>query len=282
MQQDGNTEISGAQRQLRQRRRFSVFSAACAAALAVALVLLSVFALDLNLGRLKDSFGWVEHTNEVLRQIAIIDGTVLAGESGERGYLLTGDDSYRDSYVQARDAIGGQMDALAQLLSDSPAQLQRLQALRKLIVARFDEFGRAVASGPDRLPEALAVLKTARAEQLTPAIRNHLAELRQDELALLDQRQRRAERDSVIANLLAVAAGALALLSLGLGLVLFQRQRERHRIAQLQSELIHVSRLNTMGQTASMLAHEVKQPLAATTNYLQGARRLVEAGASTA
>lgn len=56
-----------------------------------------------------------------------------------------------------------------------------------------------------------------------------------------------------------------------------RRARER-RLAELQSELVHVSRLNELGQMASALAHEVTQPLAAITNYLNGARRLLAAG----
>ena len=261
----------------RKRPRFAAFSAAGAAALAVALVLLSVFALDLNLNRLKDSFGWVEHTDQVLLQLATIEATVIDAESGERGYLLTGNAAYLDSYTRARDAIGGQMDVLTALLSDRSEQMQRVHSLRPLIDSRFAEFERVVALGPARMEQALAILKTARAEQLTPKIADGLAQLRRTELALLDERQRRAQRDAARANLLAVAAGVLALTSLALGLFLLQRQRSRHRIQQLQSELIHVSRLNTMGQTASMLAHEMKQPLTATANYLQGARRLVEA-----
>ena len=47
---------------------------------------------------------------------------------------------------------------------------------------------------------------------------------------------------------------------------------------QLQSELIHVSRLNELGQLVSALAHEVNQPLAAMANYINGARRLIAAG----
>jgi two-component system, LuxR family, sensor kinase FixL len=254
----------------------ALFSAAGAAALAVALVLLSVFALNLNLGRLKDSFGWVEHTDEVLLQLTRIEATLIDGESSERGYLLTGNADYLATYEHARDNVGGEMDRLAVLVSDDAEQMQRIRTLRPLMTARFAEFQRVVDLGPDHMAEALAILKTARVEQFTPRIRSALAELRQTELGLLAERQRRAERESATATLLAIAAGVLALASLGLGLFLLQRQRSRYRIRQLQSELIHVSRLNTMGQTASMLAHEMKQPLTATANYLRGARRMVE------
>jgi len=49
------------------------------------------------------------------------------------------------------------------------------------------------------------------------------------------------------------------------------------RIRQLQEELAHAGRLNTMGEMASGLAHEVNQPLAAIMSYADGAlRRLNE------
>ncbi|SEP17711.1 His Kinase A (phospho-acceptor) domain-containing protein [Rhodospirillales bacterium URHD0017] len=53
-----------------------------------------------------------------------------------------------------------------------------------------------------------------------------------------------------------------------------ERQRTRQRLQELQAELSHVSRVSEMGQMASALAHEINQPLAAASNYLQAARRL--------
>jgi two-component system sensor kinase FixL len=43
----------------------------------------------------------------------------------------------------------------------------------------------------------------------------------------------------------------------------------------LQSELLHASRLSVMGQMASTLAHELNQPLTAVVNYLEAARQLL-------
>jgi two-component system sensor kinase FixL len=54
------------------------------------------------------------------------------------------------------------------------------------------------------------------------------------------------------------------------------RRREGERLLhEMQSELVHISRLSTMGEMASALAHELNQPLAAISNYLQGAKRLL-------
>ncbi len=59
---------------------------------------------------------------------------------------------------------------------------------------------------------------------------------------------------------------------------LTERQEREHRLDELQSELIHIARLNELGQMVSALAHEVNQPLTALVMYLNGLRRLLAAG----
>ena len=54
-----------------------------------------------------------------------------------------------------------------------------------------------------------------------------------------------------------------------------ERQKTEARLQELQTELIHISRLSAMGEMASALAHELNQPLTAITNYLKGSRRLL-------
>jgi two-component system sensor kinase FixL len=63
---------------------------------------------------------------------------------------------------------------------------------------------------------------------------------------------------------------------------LTERQRRDRRVAELQAELIHVSRLSELGQMVSTLAHEVNQPLTAIANYISGIRRLLPADAAPA
>lgn len=60
---------------------------------------------------------------------------------------------------------------------------------------------------------------------------------------------------------------------------LTERQETERRLQDLQSELVHVSRLTAMGEMASALAHELNQPLSAAANYLKGSRRLLESEA---
>jgi two-component system sensor kinase FixL len=57
---------------------------------------------------------------------------------------------------------------------------------------------------------------------------------------------------------------------------LTHRQEREARLQELQSELVHISRLTALGEMASALAHELNQPLSAIANYMKGSRRLLE------
>lgn len=59
---------------------------------------------------------------------------------------------------------------------------------------------------------------------------------------------------------------------------LTERQQTQQRLQDLQAELIFMSRFTALGEMASTLAHELNQPLTAITSYLNGSRRLLDAG----
>jgi two-component system, LuxR family, sensor kinase FixL len=56
---------------------------------------------------------------------------------------------------------------------------------------------------------------------------------------------------------------------------LTERQLTETRLQELQSELVHISRLTAMGEMSSSLAHELNQPLTAIANYLKGLHRML-------
>jgi two-component system sensor kinase FixL len=58
---------------------------------------------------------------------------------------------------------------------------------------------------------------------------------------------------------------------------LSDRESTERRLQDLQSELVHTSRLTAMGEMASALAHELNQPLSAIANYMKGAEQLLDA-----
>jgi|HubBroStandDraft_6_1064221.scaffolds.fasta_scaffold988789_2 CHASE3 domain sensor protein len=83
-------------------------------AIALGMFVVAAVALGVNLARQRDSYGWVQHTNEVLRNISAVERAILEGESGERGYLLTGESSYLNSYSLSQAEIPRLLEALGQ------------------------------------------------------------------------------------------------------------------------------------------------------------------------
>ncbi len=59
---------------------------------------------------------------------------------------------------------------------------------------------------------------------------------------------------------------------------LTERQEHESRIQELQTELVHISRLTALGEMSSALAHELNQPLAAIGNYMNGLKRMARSG----
>jgi len=57
-----------------------------------------------------------------------------------------------------------------------------------------------------------------------------------------------------------------------------ERERAQAQLRQRQAELAHVSRLSTMGEMASTLAHEINQPLSAIANYAQACLQAMNSG----
>lgn len=57
---------------------------------------------------------------------------------------------------------------------------------------------------------------------------------------------------------------------------LTERQGTERRLQELQLELLHVTRVNAMGQMSSAIAHELNQPLTASANYISAARRFLQ------
>jgi two-component system CheB/CheR fusion protein len=57
-----------------------------------------------------------------------------------------------------------------------------------------------------------------------------------------------------------------------------ERRIAQELLAERQQELAHIMRLNTLGEMASGIAHELNQPLSAISNYIRGCERRLEDG----
>jgi signal transduction histidine kinase len=83
---------------------------------------------------------------EVESELVGMLSTLTDAETGQRGYLLTGDAAYLEPYRKARDRFGAQLDALGALVAANPAQAQALEAFGHVAKEKIDELGATIAS----------------------------------------------------------------------------------------------------------------------------------------
>src|ERR1019366_1446819 len=65
-------------------------------------------------------------------------------QTGQRGYIITGDESFLEPYQAAGTAIATTVDELRELTSDNPAQQKRIGQAEPLIAAKLAELKRTI------------------------------------------------------------------------------------------------------------------------------------------
>src|SRR2546425_771782 len=91
----------------------------------------------LSVVRLKENAASVEHTHEVLSSLELLLAAATDSETAERGYVITGDESYLQPYRQAAAVVDGQTRHLRGLTADNRAQQQRFDSVVALVTERL-------------------------------------------------------------------------------------------------------------------------------------------------
>jgi two-component system, cell cycle sensor histidine kinase and response regulator CckA len=82
------------------------------------------------------------HTIEVIRLSSLIENDLDALEGAHRGFLLTGDDTYRATFERRRDQIRKQVDDLVALIMESSPQRKRIMRVQDRVRTWLDTIGR--------------------------------------------------------------------------------------------------------------------------------------------
>jgi signal transduction histidine kinase/CHASE3 domain sensor protein/DNA-binding response OmpR family regulator len=101
------------------------------------LLLLSSIASYISIQNLIASAERVDHTNNVISELDNINIMLQEAESSQRGYLLTGDESFLTPYNASNKNIAEKIANIKQLTADNPPQLQNVSRLEYLVTQRF-------------------------------------------------------------------------------------------------------------------------------------------------
>jgi signal transduction histidine kinase/DNA-binding response OmpR family regulator/CHASE3 domain sensor protein len=183
-------------------------------AIAIVFFLVSGGIAYLNIETLKDDNRKITHSHQVIITLDELLSTVKDAETGQRGFLLTGNERYLAPYEAALLAVTPQLVELAQLTSDNPRQQARIPQLKLHIEAKLAELKQTIdLRRTQSFEAALAVVDTDHGKADMDAIRSLIAVMNQEEA---DLRERRLA-EMANAYRTALASG---ILSGGLGIVL--------------------------------------------------------------
>jgi len=133
---------------------------------------------------------WVKHSLEVRSQVQIVHTRLEEAETGVLGYLLTRDPEWLTPFVKAQEQLPQILKHLETMVADNRAQSRRVRRISELVSRRFESLRwlpTSVAPGKTGSDPALLASKTA-----LENIRRLVAETRDEEDRLLEERQMHA------------------------------------------------------------------------------------------
>lgn len=183
------------------------------------ILLLGAAGLTLRVSRQADEADHrVVHTMEVKQTLMQLETQLASAESGQRGYLITGEERFLRPFDTAVKTVPGLLAKLRTLVADNPDQQAKVNAVAPLVDQRIKTIGETLElSRQDRDEEAANIVRTF-GSHLMSDIHALLDELDRVESRLLIERQKsaaaiRSEFTAAVAAML-VASALLTVLSL--------------------------------------------------------------------
>src|SRR5467141_3126352 len=167
-----------------------------------------------NTARFAEASEWRKHTYEVLRNLDEAAARFVDAETGQRGYRLTGDESYLEPYRAAINNIDQTIGNLKSLTSDNPNQQKRIQILEALAERKLAELQQTInVRKNEGLTAANRMVLEGSGKRWMDQIRVVIAEMANEEKDLLKIRTQEAN-ESVARSVRTILAGTLLSISL--------------------------------------------------------------------
>lgn len=186
-----------------------------------------------SVNSLNEAIKWEKHTQEVLLQLDKVQNLALEAETGTRGFLITGNESFLEPYNNSKQKIDENLNHLRELTADNPSQKQRLERIEELndqklsLLQKYIDLRRT-----NSLDSLLSQAKVGQGKALTDNIRNMITEMEDEERNLLKNRE--ADLDNSLKGMYRMffLVGFAGILSLGLANLAIFRETGKRRVAE--------------------------------------------------
>ncbi len=238
-------------------------------AVVAAFFVASGFVTYMNISTIRRDSDAVTRTHEVLLGANELLSTIKDAETGQRGFVLTGKESYLGPYNDAVAHVDDQLNELSNLVSESPSQSGRVASMKLRVKSKLDELADTVrVRRIEGFEPALAIVLTDRGKADMDTIRSSVLAMQAEEGQLRAQKitEMNAAYSSAIAST-AVAALLGIILSGVITFMIGKASSARRRQEWLQTGQAGLSAAVLGEQNMEQLGHNVLSYLA---NYLDG------------
>jgi PAS domain S-box-containing protein len=194
----------------------------------VALLIVDAALSYKNTRELNKNAQLVAHTSEVLEALEEVVSTAKDAETGQRGYIITGEISYLAPYNDAYAELPRKVARAKMLTVDNPRQQERFIALEQHIAAKLHELEQTIQLRKSDFEAARQIVLKGEGKIEMDAIRRQVSEMESDEQTLLRERTQQAARAYRVAVVTGVLATLLALVMFG-GFMYLLRQNFQTR-----------------------------------------------------
>jgi PAS domain S-box-containing protein len=208
-----------------------------------------------QLARLGAATRDVERGSAVIAHVERLLSFVKDAETGQRGYLITGEDGYLAPYRMARTKLVEEERALRELTSDLPEQRDRLESIERLIDGKLAELQHAIRLRERQgLEAARRVVRKDRDKRLMNQIRAESGRMVEAEAAVLEERQRARAAASLLSVRSVGLASALAFALLATATFALQRNARKRDRAMEELRTARAEAEAAAGEKARSLA----------------------------
>lgn len=196
-----------------------------------------------NAFHLIDANQLVIHTHEVREEMEQILSLIKDAETGQRGFLLTGNEQYLEPYHSATASLDQMLRRLDQVVADNPTQTANIKELKPLVARKLSELDQTIRLRREKgLAAAQEIVWHGSGKESMDQIRKVIGKMRDIESGLLQKRIVRVQRENNSTTFAIIVATLLNLFLLALGYYaitkhLRERREYEAQINQLNQRL---------------------------------------------
>src|SRR5579872_2614606 len=226
---------------------------------------------------LLDDENWVTHTYTVIDKLDLLLVTMVNAETGQRGYIITGNLDYLEPYNSAVSSVNNQISELRQLTLDNPVQQSNIDKLVPLVKERMGQLANNVNLRKNNdVSDIIKNINGFDQGKITmDKIRVVINDMKNEEEQLLAKRTATSQSVTQNTQFVIIFGTTAAIIITAISTIIINKKlRDRQKLEktnlelQIESEKLHEID-KTKGELFAMVSHELKTPLVTISGYAE-------------